>query len=258
VRAAERHFEELDYELVLGATNDVIADASAPAALKVRAHYVRGAALVVLDRDVDANASFTALLALDPEFRPPTAVPPRIRAAFESARAAWRVRLEEELTTKLGAQLRDVKLDVDAPASGRGGRALQLSVRLNDPHHLASRIVLGYRRESEREYSRISIAAAPSLVLAIPGAVLSSPRPYRLAWYVDAEHESGAALRRAGTDTEPRWLTIAAGSPPRPPPITGRWWFWVGIATVAISAVAVPVLIDRGRDVGPQRVVVGP
>ncbi|HSD89353.1 MAG TPA: hypothetical protein VLB44_17610, partial [Kofleriaceae bacterium] len=258
VASAEHHFEELDYELVLGDSDAVIADASAPVAHKARALFVRGEALVVLDRDADANAAFTALLSLDPEFRPPPTSPPRIRAAFESALAAWRVGREEELATKFGAQLREVKLDVDAPVDARGGRPLQLRVRLRDPQHLANRLVLGYRRESEREYSRISAAAAPSLVLAIPGAVLGSDKPYRLAWYVHATHESGAVVRRSGDEAEPRWLAVAAGQPPRPPPITRRWWFWTGIATLTISAVAIPLLIDRARDVGPQHVVVMP
>jgi hypothetical protein len=258
VASAEHHFEELDYELVLGDTDAVIADTAAPVAHKIRAQFVRGEALVVLDRDADANAAFTALLSLDPDFRPPPTAPPRIRAAFESALAGWRVGREEELATKFGAQLREVKLDVDAPADARGGRPLELQVRLRDPQHLANRLVLGYRRESEREYSRISAAAAPSVVLAIPGAVLSSDKPYRLAWYVQAMHESGAVVRRSGDEAEPRWLAVTAGQPPHPPPITRRWWFWTGVATLTISAIAIPVLIDRSRNVGPQHVVVAP
>jgi hypothetical protein len=42
---------------------------------------------------------------------------------------------------------------------------------------------------------------------------------------------------------------------PSSPPITKRWWFWAGTAAAVAAAVAIPVLVDRGRDVGPQTII---
>lgn len=254
---AQRHFDDLDYELVLGAADAIVKDPAATVAIKVKALYLRGSALVVLERDAETAAAFEALLALQPEFRPPATAPPRIRAAFESARAAWRVRLEEEMATRYGNQLKDLTLSVEAPARARGGQPLDVHVRLTDPNKLVARVVLGYRRDKDRDYSIVSASATPDAVLRIPAALLDSDRDYKLAWYVHAVHASGATLRREGDDGAPRWLAIAKGHVPGPVPITKRWWFWTGAAALAVSAVAVPLLIDQSRDVGPQTIQVG-
>jgi hypothetical protein len=249
--AAREHFAGLDFELVLGDADAVIHDANAPRAAVVEAWFLRGSALVVLDRDADATAAFEALLVLAPDHRAPANTPPRILAAFQGARAAHAVRLEEELATVHGAELKNVKLDVSSPATPRGGRAATWTIHLTDATHLVDRVVLGYRREIDREYSVVEATPGAELELTIPGGITSSERDYRIAWYVDALH-AGARVRSTGSVDAPNWLAIGAGKPPRPPAITQRWWFWTGVAALAASAVAVPLLVDRARDVGAQ------
>jgi hypothetical protein len=255
--AAQRHFDELDYDLVLTSSEAVVNAPNATPADKAKALYLRGSALVVLDRDADTAAAFDALLEVAPDFSLPSATPPRIRAAFESTRAARRVRLEEQMATQYGAQLKDVKLTVDVPATARGGLPLQLRIRLVDPNRLVGRVVLGYRRDRDRDYSLVSTNAGADSVLTVPGAVLVSDRDYRLAWYVHAFHGSGAILRREGDEDAPRWLAIGRGQLPKPVPITRRWWFWTGAAALAASAITVSVLAVRSRDAGTQHVMVG-
>jgi hypothetical protein len=253
---ARRHFADLDFELVLADTDAIAADRAATAADRAAALFVRGSALVVLDRDADAAAAFDALLALEPAYRPASDTPPRIRASFESARAGRLVHLEEELATREGAQLRAVAIDVDGPTSARGGLPLHLHLRVTDPHRMIDRFVLGYRRDRDHDYASIAVPSAPTVDLVVPGAWLASDRDYRLAWYVEGLHTTGARVRRIGDATDPRWIAISAGQVPRPPGVTSHWWFWAGVATLAASAVAVPVLIERSRDVGPQQVVI--
>ena len=258
IARARAHFDDLDYELVLDDVAAVTDDPASTPGERAAALFLRGSALVVLDRPLEASAAFDAALAADASFRAPAEAPPRIRAAFESARAAWRVRMEEDVALRHGEALREVQLVVEPPARARGGRPLTVRLRLADPHRLAGRLVLGYRRDSERDYSLVSAPAAPVVDLAIPGAVLAAEHAYRLAWYVHAEHASGAVLRREHDDDAPGWIAVAAGQVPRPPPITRRWWFWTGLGALAVSAVVVPVVVLRSRDVGPQRIEVGP
>ena len=255
--AAAQHFDDLDYELVLPSAEAVVGAPTATPAQKVQALYLRGSALVVLERDSETTAAFEAILAIDREFRPPASAPPRIRAAFESARAAWLVRVEEELTTKYGAQLKQVTLRVEPSPTARGGQPWSVRIELTDPSHLVSRLVLGYRRDGDRDYSIVSMAATSSAELTVPGALLAADRDYRLAWFVHAVHASGAVLRREGDDAQPRWLAVTRGRVPGAVPITRRWWFWTGAAAIAVSAVAVPLLVVRSRDVGPQQIVIG-
>jgi len=254
---AHTHFANLDFELVLADSDAVLHDGAASAADRANAWFMRGSALVVLDREADASAAFDALLAVDPTFRPPAETAPRIRASFEGARAARLVRLEEELETRDGAQLRGVTVDVTAPANARGGLPLRLHVRVTDPHALIGRFVLGYRRDSDRDYASISAPASPSFDLVIPGSILASNRDYKLAWYVHGLHASGARVRKVGDEAEPRWIAVSAGQVPKPPGLTSHWWFWTGVVALAASAVTVPILIERSRDVGPQQVVIG-
>ena len=254
---ARKHFADLDFELVLGDTDAVLANRDAPPAVRSEALFLRGSTLVVLDREPEAIAAFDQLLAHDPAFVPQPETPPRIRAVFAGARAARQVRLEEELATRDGEKLRAVTLDVDAPTASRGGHPLQLRIRLTDPHKLVTRLVLGYRRDSERDFASVSAPAASVVDLVIPGATLVSDRPYRLDWYVHGLHATGARVRQVADETKPRAIQISAGRVPRQPGITSRWWFWAGVATLAASAIAVPILIDRARDVGPQHIVIG-
>ncbi len=254
---ARKHFADLDFELVLADTDRVAADRDAPVSRRTEALYLRASALVVLDREPEAREAFDALLGTDPGYRLPAEAAPRIRAAFEGARAARLVRLEEELSTRNGERLRDVRVDVDEPGSPRGGRTLRLHVHVRDPHRLVARLVFAYRREQDREYIVTAVSAAPDVELAISGDALASSRPYRLAWYLHAVHESGARVRRLGDTDDPRWIAISAGSVPRPEPITKKWWFWAGVTTLVASAITVPILIERSRDIGPQQVVIG-
>jgi hypothetical protein len=255
--AAAHHFEDLDYELVLPATDAVIRAPAATPAQRVHALYLRGSALVVLERDSETATAFEAILTIDREFRPPASAPPRIRAAFASARAAWLIRVEEELTTKYGAQLKQVTLHVEPSVTAHGGQPWSVRIELQDPDHLVSRLVLGYRRDGDRDYSIVSMAATNRAELTVPGALLAADRDYKLAWFVHAVHASGAILRREGDDAAPRWLAVTRGRVPGPVPITRRWWFWTGATALAISAVAVPLLIARSRDVGPQQIMIG-
>jgi hypothetical protein len=254
---ARHHFASLDFELVVGDTDAVIHDASASRPQLVAAWFLRGSTLVVLDRESEADAAFEALLALAPEYRAPADTPPRIRAAFEAVRAARAVHIEEQLATEHGAELRAVKLDVAPPATARGGRAATWRVTLVDPAHLVDRVVLGYRRESDRAYNVVEAAPAPRMSLALPGGAPAADHAYRLAWYVEALHAGGARVRYAGGPQTPSWLEVTAGRPPKPTPVTHRWWFWAGVATVAASAVAVPLLVDHYRSEPPELVFTG-
>ncbi|HEY4177890.1 MAG TPA: hypothetical protein VGM90_13680 [Kofleriaceae bacterium] len=252
---ARGHFAGLDFELVITDTDAVIHDASATPAQLVDAWFLRGSTLIVLDRESEAAAAFESLLAIAPEHRPPADTPSRIRAAFEAARAAHAVHVEEQLATEHGAELKAVKLDVAPPVAPRGGHAAAWTVQLVDPSHLVDRIVLGYRRETDRSFNVVEAQPGAKVSLTLPGGAPSSDGTYRLAWYVEATHGAGARVRTNGGPQSPNYLDVAAGHPPAPPPLTHRWYFWASVATLAVSAVAVPLVVDHYRDVGGEHVV---
>jgi hypothetical protein len=255
---AERHWRDLDFDLVVVAAQRVTADASSTRDQRVEALRLEGSALVVLDRNDEATRVFGELFALAPDYELPEGTSPSILSVFRPARAAWQVGVEERLARELGPDLAAVTMTVRLPpAPARGGSPIAVAIDVADPKHLGRDIVLWHRRRGTHEYSSLAAPARPGLTtLSIPGSVTASPKPYDLELHVRLRHASGAVLRRAGTPDEPLSLAVTAGRvPSSDKPITKRWWFWPAVGLVATAAVAIPILADRARDVGAQDVV---
>jgi hypothetical protein len=156
---------------------------------------------------------------------------------------------------ELGGAIAQLGFDVTIPPVSRGGRSLPIRIELRDPRRIASVVVVHYRRAGDRAFSATRARAAPSMQIEIPPSVTASKRDYRLELYVELQHRSKITIARRGAAESPLSVSLAAGSIPRPPPVTSRWWFWTGAAALATAAISIPILIDRARDVGPQDVV---
>ncbi len=249
---AQKLYDDQEYEQAIKATDAVLARAGATRKGRVAALRIRAAALAVLGRDAEAAASYERLLDLAPAFQLPARSSPRVRAVFGAARGRWQVRREGALAMKLGGALTALKLSVQLPLEGRGGRSLRVRTMLTDPNGVAAEIALFYRRAGTNRFATVSVKARSGAnALVIPAAVTASRRPYHLELFVQVVHSSGLTLRRYARESAPRRLMMRAGTVPKRPPITRRWWFWTAVATVVLS---VPFVVDQIRDVGPQQV----
>jgi tetratricopeptide (TPR) repeat protein len=250
--AAERYWQDLDFELTLTSADKVLALSAAKKGDRLEALRLKGSALIVLERKEEAIAAFEKMFALDPEYELPQSTSPRILEVFRPARAAWQVKVEEKLATELGESYGALKLAVAAPRSAKGGRPLVVTVTLTDPGKIASQIVLGYRRHGQRFYSTLTARAQPGVIeLTIPGSFTASSEPYLIELYVRARHSSGGALRRQGEPEAPIGVQMQPGKVPTRAPIYKKWWFWTGVAAVAVSS---GLLIYNARDIGPQQI----
>lgn len=244
-------FADQEYEAVIASADRALAGPALSVDERARVRFLRGAALAVLGRDAEATDDFVRLLGEQPLFAPPAETSPRVLAVYEPARARWQVDRETALWLQLGTAVPALRLDVDAPTTARGGRPLSIAVALADPSAIAATLELRHRRRGERTWSAQTVPAAPRASLRLPAQLTESSAPYQLELYVEVIHGSGVALVRRGSADDPLVVEVAAGRMPRPRPIYRRWWFWAGVGAAAI---AVPVLIDQARDVGPQTV----
>jgi hypothetical protein len=248
---AQASYDDQEYESAIAVADQVIAG-KPPKAVAIEALRLKAFALAVLGRDDEAASAFVAILAIAPRFELPEQTSPRILAVFRPARSRWELGRETALREELGADLAALELEVDWPASSRGGRPLELSVRLGDPKSLIAEVAIHYRRRGHHSFSRLAVRPTGSrFAIAIPGDLTASRVDYQLEAYAVAVHSSGVALKRVGSRENPMALALGAGQVPRPTPIVRRWWF---IASAAAVALAVPLLIDQAIDVGPQRV----
>ncbi len=253
VARAATAWRELEYELVLDASEAALADPSLAAADRLEALRLLGSALVVLERGPEAEAAFARIFVIDPDYVLPAGTSPRVRAVFEPARARWQVEEQERLANQFGSQLAALTLRLELPRAPRGGRPVVIGVELADPSGLASTIVFAHRRSGASYYTLAKVPARSGRsALTLAGELTASPTPYTLEVHVHVLHRSGVILRRAGEAARPIQLGIAAGQVPTATPITRRWWFWASIGVVAVGT---GLLVREAVDAGAQDVV---
>lgn len=256
VARAQAEWDEQEYEKVIAVADQLLAGADASPQQRVEALRLKGSALVVLDRPDDAANAFERLFVIDPDYELPPKSSPRILQVFAPARAKWQVAEEQRLAIELGPAWRALVMHVHLPEHPRGGRPIEISVDLADPSTIADRILLSRRRHGAGYYTTTEQRArAGKLAFTISADDTASESPYSLELHVQAKHRSGVALRREGTPDQPIRIDVAAGSVPRPSPITHRWWFWTGIVAVVVGGA---FLVDQTISVGPQRIVARP
>lgn len=253
---AQAAWSELEYERVVEASQSAIASTDIDKKDRVEALRLLGAALVILEKNAEAEAAFAQIFPVDPDYVLPENTSPRIRAVFDPAKARWQVAEQERLATQLGSQLAALKLRLELPHSPRGGLPITIGVDLEDPSKVASAIILSHRRNGESYYNVDTLPAKPGRsTLVIPGAVTASKTPYTIELHVQVRHRSGVTLRREGEADKPISFAVEAGDVPVEKPITRRWWFWASIGVVAIGT---GLLVREVVDVGPQQVVFQP
>ena len=82
LRKAETHWRNLDYELVVDAADRAASAADATPEIQIEAWRLKGSALVVLNRQVEAIAVFEKIFALAPDYELPEQTSPRVLSVF--------------------------------------------------------------------------------------------------------------------------------------------------------------------------------
>jgi len=253
---ARKHYHELDFELVVAATDRALALPEANRDQHITALELKGSALVVLGRNHEADTCFWQLFEIDPDHELPPDTSPRVLSVFRPAKARWRVKQQEELALGLGPALGALKLALKLPAKAKGAQPISITADITDPGKIAAELALHYRRTGQQRYATMTTTArVGSNTIQIPGALTAAQKPYSLELFVQLRHQSGVILATSGSATTPHTIAVSAGQPRGTTPVYKHWWFWTAIAVVAASAIAIPIVIDQTRDVGLPTVV---
>lgn len=247
-------WKELEYDAVVAAADLALAS-ELSVDERCEALRWRGSALAVLGRPDEATATFRQIFALAPDYQLPDDTSPRILAIYRPARAAWQVAEQERLQGELGRKLAAMRLAVDVPQRARGGLPIPISMTLTDPARLAEEIIVGFRRGGSAHYASLSLPGTDGRAqLSIPGATTASPTDYTLDLFVRVRHRSGATLVGWGSADEPQHLAVQKGQVPTQRRLVKQWWLWTGATLLAGSLIAIPFIVNRAVDVGPQTV----
>ncbi len=252
IERARAEWQDLEYRRVIASADAVLVLAAASARERAVALGMKASALIVLGDEQRAAAVFVDMFAADHSYQLPAPTSPRILAVYRPARSSWELERDTALKERLGQELAALEVAVRHPARARGGRAVMIAVAAGASAQLIASVRLHYRRAGTHSYSSlIARLSGAAVQIDIPGAFTAAPEPYTLELFVEVLHESGMVLRREGSREVPLTIAVSAGKVPRPMPLYKRWWVWAGTGVLAI---AVPILIQRSIDVGPQEV----
>ncbi len=183
------------------------------------------------DRE-QCQRAFEILLALDPEYRLPSDVPPKIKTCFEDARSVPESR-------------RRLAIEHEAPTDVQPNAPVSLPVKVTDSLRLVDRVQVYFRREGVRIYTLVSARADDQVSLVIPAlSVPPDEKGYRMEYFIRAVDRWDGTLDEDGGPQRPLTFTVApadtgAGN------VASSWWFWTLLALGAAAAGSAVVLASQ-------------
>ena len=155
---AEALYTNLDFEELILKVADVIEAKRGDEELRIRAYFLKGAALAVLGATVEAEKPFRLLLRIDPNYELDEFTSPRITAVFS------KVRLEEQAIQDslegiaMARILQEMSIRGDHPKAAQGGSPIDFRYRVTDPRGLVESFFLHFRRAGTPHYSSLALA----------------------------------------------------------------------------------------------------
>jgi tetratricopeptide (TPR) repeat protein len=239
VAEAQRHSDAGEFEAALAVLEEGLRDPDASEGDLATLYWRAGEVYVFLGKGAAAKETFDRLLYLDARYEPPKLCSPRVRKAFDAARADF------------FASGRELVLEVLDPAP-----------RADAPHALEARVVGLRRGMSVRALYRVppatewaAVELAPASGDLAPGRYLAQLPPVppngALEYYVEVVGADERRLKGEGARLSPRTLSLR---PPALPPAALQGpeaagarvspWVWVGVGgAVAVATVVAVVLL---------------
>jgi hypothetical protein len=210
----------------------------------VALYQMLGTAYGVLGKSDQASDAFTKLLGIEPAFTLPRGLSPKVTRPFREAGGYW-------LDRPKGLQVLP-----GLPTEISVGKALALSVRLDDPLSMATNVRVSYRFQGDTEYKKLEAAVSPNISMTIPAEQIQ-PRAggdYNVELFVTALSARGGELRQAGDPGHP--LTVLVRGPKenlvvitndkgqtvvvqkQKKPLIKQWWLWTAVGAVVVVGAA--------------------
>ena len=253
LQKAEKFYEQMEYAAALQSLIKVHQVQGVAPMQRARSFLYMGVCFTAQGKAEDAVQSFMALLKLKPDFRLPNGVSPSIRAMFKEALLRLKMPAQApppQPGTGPGGQPAPggqppVELEARAPRKVVAGRAIEVTVRLDDPRKLVTHLTIRWRRVKGGEYSTIKIKVKPGqkvIKRRIPGATLKGKKG-RVVYFVEALARGGMTVAHDGTMDDPLVVRLKRGPGPKS---NAKWWV-IGIAggLAVAGGVVAAVLLTR-------------
>lgn len=262
VQEANGLLRRMSYRKALQAVEKVIvAPDSGPAEL-IEAYRIQGLSLAALNRKADAVKAFRRLLAIQPTFRLPKSVSPKLRTPFYQA---------------VGMAVDQAPIEVahKPPEVGERLGGTRLRARLKaDPLKMVFGLRFRYLHKDQVKELSVLVDKPKAVSFKLPDGYEGDTFRY----WVEAFNEHGGVLASAGSQSEPFVLkvkpkpVVVASVATRPDPVAAAvtepppaepgddegsswyrtWWFWTVVGVVAAGAVTGGVLAGTaGGDPDP-------
>ncbi len=239
LRQALDAFEEVDYVRSVQLLDKAHEEGTLTKAEKIILHRTLALAHIALGETEQARRDFESLLRVDPDFDLDRTFSPKVRTAFDEARAS--LALSGGGTTSL--PVLNTKRSTDAPRVGQ-----PLVFRLLAPAG-TTRVELHYRTQGTTAFSTLGVTPGKDgeVELVVPGISVAEPR---LEYYVKAIGAGAQISAADGSSLAPMTIDVRAERRAK----KSRAWVWgVVVAAVVVAggvAAGVAVAMTRPSDTG--------
>ena len=251
LQQGEKFYELLEWDAALRSLKRVHSTKGVTPMQRARSFLYMGVCFTAVNKAEDAVQSFMALLKLKPDFRLPEGVSPSIQARFKEARLRLKLpaKAPPPAAPDTGGQpspgVRPVEVEARAPRKVVAGRAIEVTVRLNDPRKLVTHLAIRWRKVKGGDYSTVKVKVKPGRKVVkarIPGATLAGKKG-RVVYFVEALARGGMTVAHDGTMDEP--LVVRLKAAPRTSS-NAKWWI-IGIGTglVVVGGVVAAVVLTQ-------------
>lgn len=174
--------------------------------------------------------AFEIVLALEPEYRVPSEVPPKIRNCFNEA-------------LRVPAERREIRLIHTGPSEVQPSSPAMLTVGVVDPLRLVDQVQVYFRREGIKIFTVLSARGDESVSMIIPAlSIPPDEKGYRMEYFVRVIDRFEGTLAEEGSPDAPRSFLVVPRAPDSGP-VTSSWWFWGAVTASAIAVTGIVVLV---------------
>ncbi len=237
---ARELYANFQFDGVLSKLEFALAVKGVTPAQKIEIHKLAAFTHAAFDDAEHAEASFLALLEIDPTFQLGQGASPKIRGYFERAQRALRAK-----------QL--VKLQHQPPL-GQLGEATTVDVVATSGAERISQMTLHYRlAESKTAYSQLPMARGDEggFSATVPSLFPGPAGRKKLEYFIRARDEKGALLAQVGDEGAPLALFIETKLQATETPLYQSWVFWTAVGVTAAGAATLPFLLKRDVTLQP-------
>jgi hypothetical protein len=232
---ARELLRRMDYGRAMDRAEGVLRAAHSGPEELVEAYRILGLGAAALGRSGEAQTAFRRLLAIEPAFRLPREVSPKLRPPFERALAE-------------AAGQAPIGLEHEPPAVGTSLAGTRLEARVeSDPLSMVRGLRFRYLSGPQVKELAVLVGVQRKLSLRLPRGFAGQVFTY----WVEALNEHGAVLARLGSQARPLELRALAEQPPPPalaspgdgpgtpaevePAWYQSWWFWTVVGAVVVA-----------------------